>query len=153
MTPSVNAGNMVTLQINQAVTDVGEIDAATGQRAFLQRQIGSKVAVRSGESLVLGGLIRDNATTGSSGVPVLHEIPVFGALFGTKTIDGSAHRAAGRHHPAGGAFRPGCARCQQRNARAHERLSRYAPGSSPRSHQTAPSVAGRPNPTGGPNVP
>lgn len=89
VTPSVNAGNMVTLQINQAVTDVGEIDAATGQRTFLQRQIGSKVAVRSGESIVLGGLIRDNATTGSSGVPGLHEIPVFGALFGTKTVDGS----------------------------------------------------------------
>jgi general secretion pathway protein D len=89
VTPSVNAGNMVTLQINQAVTDVGEIDAATGQRTFLQRQIGSKVAVRSGESIVLGGLIRDNATTGSSGVPGLHEIPVFGALFGTKTNEGS----------------------------------------------------------------
>lgn len=89
VTPSVNAGNMVTLQINQAVTDVGEIDAATGQRTFLQRQIGSKVAVRSGESIVLGGLIRDNANSGSSGVPVLHEIPVLGALFGTKTSESS----------------------------------------------------------------
>ena len=88
MTPSVNAGNMVTMQINQAVTDVGQIDAATGQRTFLQRQITSKVAVRSGETLVLGGLIRDNSTTGSSGVPVLHEIPIFGALFGTKTNSG-----------------------------------------------------------------
>lgn len=87
VTPSVNAGNMVTLQINQAVTDVGEIDSATGQRTFLQRQIGSKVAVRSGDSIVLGGLIRDNATNGSAGVPLLHEIPVLGALFGTKTID------------------------------------------------------------------
>lgn len=87
VTPSVNSGNMVTMQINQAVTDVGEIDSATGQRTFLQRQIGSKVAVRSGESIVLGGLIRDNATNGSAGVPLLHEIPVFGALFGTKTID------------------------------------------------------------------
>ena len=75
VTPSVNAGNMVTMSINQAVTDVGQIDAATGQRAFLQRQITSKVAVRSGETLVLGGLIRDNNTTGSNGVPGLHEIP------------------------------------------------------------------------------
>jgi general secretion pathway protein D len=84
VTPSVNAGNMVTMAVNQAVTDVGEIDDATGQRAFLQRQINSKVAIRSGEALVLGGLIRDNRTTGSSGIPLLHEIPVFGALFGTK---------------------------------------------------------------------
>lgn len=83
--PSVNAGSMVTMQINQSVTDVGAVDLATGQRAFLQRQIDSKVSVRSGESLVLGGLIRDNNTDGSAGVPGLHEVPILGALFGTKT--------------------------------------------------------------------
>lgn len=85
VTPSVTAGNMVTMDMNQMVTDVGNIDAATGQRAFLQRQITSKVAVRSGESLVLGGLIRDNNTTGSSGLPLLSSLPVVGALFGTQT--------------------------------------------------------------------
>jgi general secretion pathway protein D len=82
VTPSVNAGNIVTMQINQGVTDVGSVDAATGQRTFLQRRIDSKVAVRSGETLVLGGLIRDNTTTGKSGVPYLQDIPVVGALFG-----------------------------------------------------------------------
>ena len=90
VTPSVSAENVVTMQINQAVTDVGAQDDATGQRSFLQRQIVSKVAVRSGETLVLGGLIRDNETTGKSGVPLLSAIPVVGALFGTHT------RAAGR---------------------------------------------------------
>ena len=85
VTPSVNAGNMVTMQLSQAVTDVGTVDAATGQRSFLQRQFSSKVAVRSGESLVLGGLIRDNTTTGKSGLPGLHDIPLFGNLFGATT--------------------------------------------------------------------
>ena len=83
VTPSVNAGNMVTMQLNQAVTDVGQVDAATGQRSFLQRQFGSKVAVRSGETLVLGGLIRDNTTSGKTGLPLLQDIPIFGSLFGT----------------------------------------------------------------------
>lgn len=86
--PSVNVGDMVTMQISQAVTDVGSPDAATGQRSFLQRQISSKVAVRSGETIVLGGLIRENANTGSSGIPLLHEIPVVGALFGQKSSGG-----------------------------------------------------------------
>jgi general secretion pathway protein D len=88
VTPSVNAGNMVTMAVNQAVTDVGAIDEATGQRAFLQRQVNSKVAIRSGDALVLGGLIRDNSTTGSSGIPVLSELPVVGGLFGSKTSNG-----------------------------------------------------------------
>ena len=85
VTPSVGAGDMVTMNISQAVTDVGSVDGPTGQRSFLQRQIGSKVAVRSGETLVLGGLIRDNNSDGSSGLPLLHDIPVLGALFGGKS--------------------------------------------------------------------
>ena len=52
--PSVNAGGLVTMQIEQSVTDVGAIDSATGQRAFLERSIMSRVAVRSHESVVLG---------------------------------------------------------------------------------------------------
>jgi general secretion pathway protein D len=85
VTPSVNAGNMVTMLLNQGVSDVGPVDVATGQRSFLQRQIGSKVAVRSGETLVLGGLIRDNTTTGKSGLPGLQDIPILGNLFGANT--------------------------------------------------------------------
>lgn len=83
--PSVNAGGLVTMDIEQSVTDLGEIDSATGQRAFLERNISSRVAVRSSEAVVLGGLIRENVTDGSSGVPGLHSVPVLGALFGTKS--------------------------------------------------------------------
>jgi general secretion pathway protein D len=85
VTPSVNAGDMITMDINQSVTDVGDVGAGnTGQVTFNQRQISSKVAVRSGETLVLGGLIRDINTGGDSGVPGLKDIPLLGALFGTK---------------------------------------------------------------------
>ncbi|MFM9914926.1 MAG: type II secretion system secretin GspD [Rhizobacter sp.] len=87
VTPSVNAGNIVTMQINQGVTDVGQIDQATGQRTFLQRRIDSKVAIRSGETIVLGGLIRDNTTTGKSGIPLLQDIPVLGNLFGSNNTN------------------------------------------------------------------
>ncbi len=82
VTPSVNAGGLITMDIVQQVTDVGEIDAATEQRSFLTRQIQSRVAVRSGEPIVLGGMIRENETNGRSGVPVLSDVPLFGALFG-----------------------------------------------------------------------
>ena len=82
VTPSVNAGGLITMDISQQVTDVGETDSATGQRAFLTRQIQTRVAVRSGESIVLGGLIRENDTLGRSGLPLLSSIPVVGALFG-----------------------------------------------------------------------
>lgn len=84
VTPSVNAGGMVSMTIEQEVTDVGDVDTgATDQRTFLQRKISSRVAVRSGETVVLGGLIRDNTTNGKAGLPVLHDVPLFGHLFGS----------------------------------------------------------------------
>ena len=85
VTPSVNDGGLVTLDVNQSVTDVGPKDAATGQRSFLERNVSSRIAVRSGESVVLGGLITDNSTVAKSGVPYLMDIPVLGNLFSTNT--------------------------------------------------------------------
>ena len=85
VTPSVNAGGSVAMTVKQTVTDVGSVDSATGQRSFLQRQISSRVSVRSGETVVLGGLIRDNKTNGRQGVPLLSSIPYLGTLFSTTT--------------------------------------------------------------------
>ena len=88
VTPTVNDGGLVTLDIDQSVTDVGNIDAATDQRSFRERQVRSRVAIRTGESVVLGGLISDNESKGRSGVPLLMDIPVVGSLF-SKTANQS----------------------------------------------------------------
>lgn len=82
--PQINAGGLVTMDISQEVTDVGPPDTeATGQRTFEQRRISSRVAVQGGQSIVLGGLIRDRRDNGRSGIPVLYKLPVVGALFGS----------------------------------------------------------------------
>ncbi|MDB2644863.1 type II secretion system secretin GspD [Luminiphilus sp.] len=81
VTPSVNDGGLVTLDVMQSVTDVGPQDSATGQRSFTERNLSSRIAVRSGDSVVLGGLIRDNESKSKSGVPFLMDIPVLGSLF------------------------------------------------------------------------
>ena len=83
VTPSVNAGGLISMDITQQVTDVGETDVPTGQRYFQTRQIQTRVAVRSGEPIVLGGLIRENDSGSRSGVPGFSDIPLLGALFST----------------------------------------------------------------------
>ena len=87
VTPRVNAGGMVIMEIEQQVSDVvptttSGIDSPT----IRQRQIASTVAVQSGETIALGGLIRESNTRSNIGIPILKDIPVFGALFG-KTSD------------------------------------------------------------------
>lgn len=87
--PRINAGGVVTLDIVQEVTDVGAIDSATGQRSFLQRSLQSRIAIPSGQTAVLGGLIKDNSSNSKSGLPLLSDIPGLGALFGAteKSVD------------------------------------------------------------------
>jgi general secretion pathway protein D len=84
VTPRVNASGLVLMEVSQEVTDVGEVDAATGQRTFLQRSLESTIAVQSGDTIVLGGLIRDNTSAGSGGIPYLHRLPGAGWMFGAK---------------------------------------------------------------------
>lgn len=88
VTPSVNAGGLVTMDVDQSVTDVGSADTVTGQRSFNERNIASRVAVRSGESVVLGGLIRENKSLSETGVPGLHKVPLLGGLFGKTSNTG-----------------------------------------------------------------
>lgn len=85
VTPSVNAGGMVTMIVKQSITDVGEPEPATGQRPFLKRDLSTRVAVRSGESAVLGGLIRENSGQGKVGLPFLQNLPIIGNFFGRTT--------------------------------------------------------------------
>lgn len=87
VTPRVNAGGMVVLEITQRVDDVSEttssgIDSPT----ILQREITTTVAVQSGETIVLGGLIRDDKEIVSSGVPFLKDIPGLGLLFRNERV-------------------------------------------------------------------
>jgi general secretion pathway protein D len=79
----------VELDIEQEVSDVvptttSTIDSPTIQ----QRKIKSSVSVHDGETIALGGLIRDSQSRGKSGIPLLSDIPVLGTLFGTKTNTG-----------------------------------------------------------------
>ncbi|WGZ93897.1 MAG: type II secretion system secretin GspD [Candidatus Thiothrix putei] len=88
VTPQVNSNGLVKMDIQQDITDVGEVDSATGNRSFLQRNIKSTVAVKSGETIVLGGLIRDNNTQGRNGVPGLSKVPLVGGLFSANSSGG-----------------------------------------------------------------
>ncbi len=89
VTPRVNLGGRITLELKQEVSEVNTaVDQSTnpgGNPAFIKRNIESTVTVQSGETLVLGGLISENKTESNRGIPFLKDIPVLGALFSTTT--------------------------------------------------------------------
>jgi general secretion pathway protein D len=88
VTPRVNNSGLVIMEIKQEVsnavtTTTSSLDAPTIQL----REIESVVAINSGETIVLGGLIQDSQTNNESGIPGLYKIPFIGKLFGQTTDD------------------------------------------------------------------
>jgi general secretion pathway protein D len=82
--PRVNAGGLVVLDIVQEVSDVATTTtSAIDSPTIQERQIASTVAINSGETVALGGLIRDTNDNSQNGIPVLMDIPVLGNLFKT----------------------------------------------------------------------
>ncbi|MGV6826498.1 MAG: type II secretion system secretin GspD [bacterium] len=80
--PRVNPGGLVTMEISQEVSAVAESAASSSSPIIQTRNIQSTVAVQSGQTVVLGGLIRNEQSEGQGGVPGLYNAPVIGPLFG-----------------------------------------------------------------------
>ncbi len=83
--PRVTQDGMVFLDLVQEVSTPGNVTDVNGNVRIDTRRLKTEAAVQSGQTVLLAGLISDNVTSGSSGLPGLSRIPVFGALFGRQT--------------------------------------------------------------------
>ncbi len=89
VTPRVNVGGMVTLEINQEVSVPGTAPAVGGggNVPISQRTIDSTVVVHSGQTVVLGGMITQSSSNSQDGIPVLMDLPGVGKFFSSTTED------------------------------------------------------------------
>ena len=84
--PQVQLDNDVTIKVALEVSSVTKtIDGPQGSVAYQigTRQASTTLRIRDGETQILAGLISDNESRNSSGVPGLHDLPIAGRLFGT----------------------------------------------------------------------
>jgi general secretion pathway protein D len=89
VTPRINSGGLVTLEVNQEVSVPGDVPpASTGNPnpPVNSRSAQTTVVVASGETVVLGGLIREDNGRTTAGLPLLSKIPILGAMFGTQSF-------------------------------------------------------------------
>jgi len=78
------------MDIEQQVSDaVPTITSGIDSPTIQQRRIMSTVAIDSGNTIALGGLIRDNQRQGRRGIPLLSDIPVVGRAFSVNTSAGA----------------------------------------------------------------
>ncbi|EFE8357038.1 type II secretion system secretin GspD [Escherichia coli] len=81
VTPQVNEGDAVLLEIEQEVSSVDSSSNSTLGPTFNTRTIQNAVLVKTGETVVLGGLLDDFSKEQVSKVPLLGDIPLVGQLF------------------------------------------------------------------------
>ena len=79
VTPTVSSNNYVTMEIE--VTDDKVYSDLSGKTA---KEIETKLMVKSGDTLVVGGIYRENENESESGIPWLRDLPFFGWLFKAK---------------------------------------------------------------------
>lgn len=84
--PRINRDNSVTLDIEQSVESVTESTEAS-DIITNKREIKTRVLIGNNETLVLGGLIRDELEESESKVPFLGDIPGLGRLFKSTTTN------------------------------------------------------------------
>lgn len=82
VTPRVNPGGLVYLDVQQEVSKPGTPAAGSTNPPIDQRQIQTQVAVQSGETVLLGGLISENTSKGTSNFPGISRVPILRDIFG-----------------------------------------------------------------------
>jgi len=88
--PLINKEGLVVMDIQADVEQLGpdvQIAGVGGVPTTTKRQAGAKVAVRDGETIILGGFISDSRSKSDSGIPWLMNIPMLGNLFKSRSIE------------------------------------------------------------------
>jgi len=87
ITPQITSEDNVRLEIYQEISNVVESATSTSSDGptTSKRSANTTVVIKDRETMVIGGLIRDNVTAGERKVPLLGDIPILGWLFKYKT--------------------------------------------------------------------
>jgi len=85
--PKVLPSGIVTLEINQDVSSPIPPSPGAGIQSpsFSRRNVSTRVTVQDGDTVAIAGIIQENESSSSAGIPGLHKLPVVGALFGNRS--------------------------------------------------------------------
>lgn len=85
VTPTISADGLVRLVVEQTTEDVTDSIESASDLVTSKREIKTTVLADDGETIVLGGLTKENYTVNKSKVPLLGDIPFLGRLFSSES--------------------------------------------------------------------
>ena len=88
VTPRINDENRITLMVNASVEALlSAAEVSTDKPRATRRTVRTQVTVNTGDTVIIGGLISENAIENKKFIPVLSELPFIGKMFRSTTID------------------------------------------------------------------
>ncbi|MBN2377627.1 MAG: type II secretion system secretin GspD [Sedimentisphaerales bacterium] len=91
VTPSINPDGLVIMDVKPEIstTTANTVPISEGVNAavFAKRSAESRVAIRDGQTIVIGGLVQDREVESVDKVPLLGDIPLLGLLFQRKQTE------------------------------------------------------------------
>ena len=88
--PVIHSSDQIDLDVSQEVSEAQTTTTGVSNSPTIAtRKIDTKLTLRNGATVMLGGLISSNGSDGNAGIPWLKDIPGFGSLFGNRTRSGS----------------------------------------------------------------
>ncbi len=81
--PRINEGGLVSLEISQEISTSEKISLGGTEQLLLNKtEASTNLVVQDGQTIVIGGLIREDTNRSREGIPFLYKIPLIGWLFG-----------------------------------------------------------------------
>jgi len=87
--PMINDSGLVSLEISQEVSDYSTIKLYSNEDQIIltKTEATTKLVVKDGQTIVIGGLIQETDKNAKAGLPWLVKIPIIGYLFGNTSKD------------------------------------------------------------------
>ena len=80
--PIIHAGDRIELEVSQEVSSAQSTTTGVSTSPTIStRKVDTKLSLRDGATVLLGGLISSNQSNNESGIPILKDIPGLGQLF------------------------------------------------------------------------
>ncbi len=85
--PQVNDSGLVSMDISQEVSTFETIDLFANEKQIIlnKAEASTNLVVQNGQTIIIGGLIREDTMGSRTGVPFLSKIPLLGVLFGNRS--------------------------------------------------------------------
>ena len=89
--PRINEGGLVSLDLTQEVSTFSTITLYVDSTEIIlnKTETTTSLVVQDGQTIVIGGLIREDTSRSRTGIPFLTKIPILGWLFGNTEDDKS----------------------------------------------------------------